>query len=175
MQCIHPATESAFMKRFIAAMSAMLLVLLGAQLVLAQYTPNGSLALSTSNPQPGAAVTVAGDGFAPDSEVRVTIESTPLLLATTVADGAGAFSVSVTIPADYSGSHRLVATGTDDAGSVRVLASAIVVGTPATDTLPSGDDPVVGSDPFVLAMAGFGIVIMTGVMLLIGRRRDADR
>lgn len=163
------------MKRFIAAMSAMLLVLLGAQLVLAQYTPNGPLALSTRNPQPGAALTVAGEGFAQASEVRVTIESTPLLLATTTADSSGAFSVSVTIPADYSGSHRLVATGTDGDGSVRVLATAITVGIPATDALPSGDVSVVGSDPIVLAMAGFGIVIMTGVMLLIGRRRDAGR
>lgn len=163
------------MKRLIAAMSAMLLVLLGSQLVLAQYTPSGPLELATLNPQPGAVMTVAGDGFASDSEVRVTIESTPLLLATTTADGSGTFSVSVTIPADYSGSHRLVATGTDGDGSVRVLATAIIVGIPATDALPSADVPVVGSDPFVLAVAGFGIVIMTGVMLLIGRRRDAGR
>jgi hypothetical protein len=163
------------MKRFIAATSALLLVLLGAQLVLAQYTPSGPLKVSSLNPQPGAAVTVAGDGFAPDSEVRVTIESTPVLLATTTADGSGAFSISVTIPAAFSGSHRLVATGTDADGSVRLLATSIIVGVPATDTLLQSDAPIVGSDPFVLALAGIGIVVMTTLMLFVGGRRGSRR
>jgi hypothetical protein len=117
------------MRRSIAAATGLLLLLvLGTQAVLAQYTPAGTLTLSTYSPPAGSTLTVSGTGFAPDSDVHLTIESTPLLLARATTDAAGAFSVAVTIPPSYAGHHSIVATGIDPQGSVRVLASTIEVG-----------------------------------------------
>jgi hypothetical protein len=162
------------MRRFIAASAAVLLLLLVSQAVLAQYEPTGPLTLSSTTPTAGGHLTVSGAGFASDSQVQVTIESEPVLLATVITDSAGAFTEVVTIPASLSGEHMIIATGTDPAGSVRVLASTVVVAAlsaPATSTsaVPATDRQ--GSDPIVLAIAGAGIVTMTGLLLVLTRRR----
>jgi titin len=163
------------MRRFITAAAATLLVLLAAQVALAQYQPAGTLSLSTTSPAAGASITVSGDGFAPVSEVRITIESEPVLLATVTTNAAGAFSVEVNIPRGMSGTHQIVATGIDPQGSVRVLATTIevrAVGVPDTSTIDP-DTTVRGSDALILAIAGFGIAILTAGLLLAMRRYGA--
>ena len=89
------------------------------------------------------------------------------------ADASGAFSTPLTIPASYAGQHTLLATGTDPRGSVRALTATIEVGTaatmPPTATLP-GSATVQGSDGLILAIAAAGIVLLTGVILLVLRR-----
>jgi hypothetical protein len=161
------------MRRFAIAATALLLLLFGAQAVLAQYGPNGSLTVTPANTTPGASVDVAGDGFAPSSTVHITIESTPVLLATVTADGAGAFTLSITIPMGYDGVHHIVATGTDAQDSVLVLQSSIMVtGAPSTNTLSQvGTDG--SSDLPILAFSGVGIVLLTAGVLLITRRQTA--
>lgn len=164
------------MSRFIAAATGLLLLLLGSQAVLAQYAPAGSLTLSTSSPPAGSTVTVAGTGFQPGSNVNVTIESTPQLLATVTTGASGDFSVDVTIPESFSGQHSLVATGMDPQGSVRVLASTIeissgVLGTQGTP--PPDTSPIRGSDGLILAIAAAGIVLLTGALFLVARRARA--
>ena len=160
------------MRRMIAVATGLLLLVLGTQVALAQYTPAGSLNLSTYQPAAGGTLTASGTGYAPDSNINLTIESTPLLLTSATAGASGAFSAQVTIPASYSGQHTLLATGTDPQGSVRVLTATIEVGTatmPPTATLP-GNAPVQGSDGLILAIAAAGIVLLTGVILLVLRR-----
>jgi titin len=164
------------MRRFITVAATTLLVLLAAQVALAQYQPVGTVGLSTTSPAAGASITVGGDGFAPASEVRITIESSPVLLATVTTNAGGAFSVEVTIPPGMSGTHQIVATGTDPEGSVRVLATTIqvraAVGVPDTSAIDP-DTTVRGSDALILAIAGFGIAILTAGLLLAMRRYGA--
>lgn len=165
------------MRRLIAASSAILLALLVSQAVLAQYEPIGPVTLSSTTPTAGGPLTVSGSGFAPNSDVQIIIESDPILLATVTADGSGAFSVEVTIPASLSGEHLIIATGIDPAGSVRVLGTTVVIApaptVPATSTGAAPEISRPGSDPVVFAVAGAGIVILTGVLLLATRRRES--
>lgn len=160
------------MRRFTIAVTAGLLLLLGAQVALAQYGTSGPVQVSTSNPAPGDSMTVTGSGYAGGSQVRITIESDPVHLATVTADSSGLFSTVVSIPTGFSGRHDIVATGIDPAGSVRVLASSIVVGTiPLPDT--STDAPPVGaarSDGLIFTGAGIGILAVACLLLLVNQR-----
>lgn len=161
------------MRRLIATSAALLVLLLVSQAVLAQYEPGGSLTLSPSTVLAGGQVTVSGTGFAPASPVQLTIDPDPAHLATVTTDGAGAFSAEVTIPASLSGEYTIVATGTDSVGSVLALSAVLSVttsGVPPTSTSPSSTSRS-GSDPMVLAIAGAGIVVMTGLVLLVATRR----
>jgi len=161
------------MRRLIAASAALLVMLLVSQAVLAQYQPGGSLALSPSTVAAGGQVTVSGTGFAPASQVQLTIDPDPSHLATVTTDAEGAFSAEVTIPTSLSGEYTVVATGTDPAGSVLVLSATLTVTAseaPPTTTSPADTSPS-GSDPIVLAIAGAGIVVMTGLVLLYATRR----
>ena len=157
--------------RFIGAATALLLFLLGSQAVLAQYGTQ-SLVLSSSTVTAGGTVTVSGGGFAGASEVKITIQSQPVLLATATTAANGNFSVVVTVPTSFSGQHTIVATGTDPAGSLLVLSAPITVASslPQTSTDPQLDRRSGASDPIVLAGAGAGIVVMTGLLLLAARR-----
>lgn len=162
------------MRRFIGGAAALLLILLGTQIVLAQYSPSGPLTVSTITPGPGDEVAVSGDGFAAGTEVRVTLESDPVLLATVTTDQTGAFAVRVTIPSDVSGAHQLVATGLDPSGSVRALVTAItILSAPRTDTVDPTTGPLRSSDGIVLGLAGLAIVGLTLVTLYVLKRRSS--
>lgn len=146
------------MKRILAAAAALLLMALGSQVALAQYQISGTLVLSSGTAGPGGDVTASGGGFAPVSPVQITIESTPVLLRTVTSDSDGAFSTTITIPDAFTGDHTISATGTDPAGSVRVLASPItVIAVPATSTA--------SDNTLVFAIVGAGIVALTGLLL----------
>jgi len=188
--------EESHGRRHVALAAALLLLVLGSQAVLAQYGPSGQLTVSDANPPAGAQITVSAEGFAPFAPVRVTIESSssaPQLLATVHTDGTGAFSGSVTIPASAIGPYSLTAPGTDASGSVFVLTAnievaAITVTSPAPTPAPTPASPPAptpaptpapgpgrpGSDALVVAIAGAGIVLITGVLLLLtyNRRRQ---
>ncbi len=162
------------MRRFLAASTVLVLFVLGSQVALAQYGPNGSLTLDRNQVVAGGTVQVTGTGFAPGTDVRITIESTPVLLATVTADVNGAFVADVKIPNGFSGQHTLIATGTDPQGSVRVLESPITVGTktatmPPTTTL-TGGILVRGSDAQLIGLAAALIVVVSLGSLALVRR-----
>jgi hypothetical protein len=165
------------MRRYVVFAAALLLLLLGSQAVLAQYGPGGQLTVSDANPPAGGEIVVTAEGFAPATPVQVTITSetsAPELLATVEADAAGAFSESVTIPENASGPYTLSATGTDVAGSVLVLTASIdvvAVTAPPTDTQPVTGTGRSSSDALVIAIAGAGIVLMTGFLLIVTHKR----
>jgi LPXTG-motif cell wall-anchored protein len=116
-------------------------------------------------------LTVSGTGFAPTSQVQVTIQSTSVHLASVTTDTAGSFSVNVAIPESVSGQQIISATGTDPSGSVRVLSATIAV---TAAKVPGSVDTTAsqqGFDPIIFAIAGAGIVLVTGLLLLAMRRR----
>ncbi len=163
------------MRKIIGSGAVLGLLLLVSQVAYAQYEPSGPLDLSATTPSAGSPVHLEGSGYAPNSAVTITIESTPKTLVTTTTDATGSFSVTVTIPGGYSGAHTLVATGVAPDGSVRTLASPIEVAVPDAPNTSAASEPVARqrADSFVLAFAGAGIAIVSLMTLMVIRRRSS--
>lgn len=75
-------------------------------------TQSPSITLSSNAVQAGTQVSVTGANFSPSSSVSITLHSDPVLLATVNTDSNGAFTSTVTIPANIPvGNHSMVASG----------------------------------------------------------------
>ena len=137
----------------------------------------GALVLSTDLPVAGGKLSVSGTGFAPQSSVDITFESTPIHLATARTDATGAFSVEVTIPSGASGEHQIVAAGEDAQGEPLVLtatvqitsASASAVTLPPTETTPAA--PPSGPTSGSIAVVLLALVAIMGGALAFARTR----
>ena len=82
--------------------------------VKSTYGSNPSGTLSTQTAAPGSNVDVSGSGFKPNTDVTITLHSTPVVLATVKANASGTFSATVTIPKDtVLGSHQIISSGLD--------------------------------------------------------------
>jgi len=133
----------------------------------ASYEPTGTVTVSHTAPAPGAAITVTGSGYAPLSQVTITIGTAQTVLSTVMTTADGSFSTSVTIPASLAGSQTLSATGLNPVGSTRVLAATLNVGgTPL---------PATGSDTTVLLVAGAVVVAVGAGLVVTSRRRTPVR
>jgi hypothetical protein len=67
-------------------------------------------------------------GFAPQSSVELELHSTPVKLASLVADPSGTINSVVTIPVDAAvGPHTIVAVGRSPAGMTRTVSASVVV------------------------------------------------
>lgn len=68
--------------------------------------------LSQASGVPGERFTVSGSGWAANELLTITFNSTPKVLATTVVDSGGRFTVNVKVPDDATtGAHTVVVTG----------------------------------------------------------------
>ena len=167
-----------------AVCCAALLLLAWPVTALAQYPPTSSeLTTSTSEASPGDPVTVSGDGFQPGTEVAITFESTPVLLATVRADAAGRFSTVVRIPMDATpGEHTLKATGLGADGRVRVLSARIFIrGTGPTVAVAPAATPATPRGPLSITglanlgmIVGIALVLMLLGLLMVARRRRRE-
>ncbi|MEV0568494.1 fibronectin type III domain-containing protein [Dactylosporangium sp. NPDC050588] len=123
---------------------------------------------------PGELFTVTGSGFAPHSTVKVAVYSTPIVLATTMTDGAGTFSAEVSVPEVVKGGpHTLVAAGVDTGGEPRFLTMAVTVAVEYEATAfgdAGGSVLAVTGDP-VGRTAGAGAALVIAGMLLVGASR----
>ncbi len=102
--------------------------------VAASYGTDPQGAIASKTVAPGDKVDVSGSGYQPNSDVTITLNSTPLLLATVKTNSSGTFSTKVTIPRNTSlGAHSLVIAGKDANGNaVSSVLSLSVVQIPAT-------------------------------------------
>jgi hypothetical protein len=113
---------------------------------------------------------VSGQGFRPNDNVEITIESTPRRLATVTADETGSFSTLVTIPSDIdAGSHTLKASGTAANDDVLVLSAPIDVQPSTSRELPRN------GAAFTIAFTAVGWVLIAAGLVLedFARRRRA--
>ena len=118
---------------------------------------------------PNSTVRITGGGYLPNSTVTLLAYSTPQVLTTTVADGAGNIDVTVTIPAGLAaGSHTLVAAGVDAQGNPRYLTLPITV---AGGTTGSGGLAYTGASVAVPAIGGLAALVVGGGLVVAGRRR----
>lgn len=101
----------------------------------------------------GAAITVTGSGFAPGEALEIWVLSTPVRVATLTADAGGAFSTTVTIPANVpAGTHTIEVRGT----STATVSSAITIRAVLAATGPASAN--VGWLALALIAAGTGLI-----------------
>ncbi len=88
-------------------------------------------------------LSMTSSGFVPGSTVSTILHSTPLVLATGVADANGVATLSVPIPASYAGqSHKLVIAGTYLAATTTATADgSVAASTPIPTSLLSRLEP----------------------------------
>lgn len=141
--------------------------------------------LSSSVGTAGGTIEVAAEGFAPGSEVEVWINSTPRRLAIVAADDTGSLEVTVTLPTDLVGNHRIRVVGTDALGEDIDVSAPIVISAAAADPVPGSVGVVPegaapdGSAPSALAFTGsepvtsmlVGVIAILAGLLLLGARR----
>lgn len=77
------------------------------------YPPNicATLSVSTTTPLVGESITVTGTHFDPNSTVRLELRPPGSTLGTAHSNAQGQFSIGVTMPANASGRHDIVAVG----------------------------------------------------------------
>ncbi|MGH9213812.1 MAG: hypothetical protein ACRD2C_24535 [Acidimicrobiales bacterium] len=141
-----------------------------------QYPPDvNSVTVSDTTPCPGDVVTVsgtvAGEGFEEGTTVVVTLDGATQL-GTPSVGADGTFSLDVTIPADLTGEHTIVATGT---GSDVSLSATFEVGdcdATTTTVAAGGSLPRTGSNSTMpLVRAGLALAAVGGVLLAIAAKR----
>jgi hypothetical protein len=94
--------------------------------------------------------------------------STGTVLASTVADSLGTLHAAVTIPADVSGPHTMVAIGYRSDGALRVLGLSVTVDSSALAA--TGSPPLAG----ILAV-GTGLVAASALFLTAGYAMPPNR
>jgi hypothetical protein len=128
---------------------------------------SASVSVSASCVEAGGTLGVFGEGFAPNAEVRLSLESDAVLLGFAQADASGALSASVTVPGGVSaGQHTLRADSATDSAF-----AAVQVGCGTAGGGGGG-----GLSETGVAVAGFGalaVALLAGgaLLLLVGRRR----
>jgi LPXTG-motif cell wall-anchored protein len=134
------------------------------------------MALSKSTVAPGESVRVSSSGWKPRSSVRIELHSSPVLLGTFRADGAGTISASVTIPTNTPGGHHtLVAYGVDPAGkSASVSARIDVTGGGKAVNASTVPLPRTGAEIALTVLSGIALTGLGGLVAAAGRRRRRD-
>ncbi len=132
---------------------------------------DGTLDVADTTLAPGADVPIQGAGYAANSEITISIESTPRTLDRVRAGTDGAFSLAVTIPTDIpAGEHTLKATGVTQDGATRVLAMPITV---AGSTTAAGELAFTGGRTIAALTVGLTLLALGGAVLFVTRRRMA--
>lgn len=121
----------------------------------------------------GEEITMSGGGFAPGAVIVLTIESDPVKVGETEADGRGDFRTTVTIPADLAdGRHTLKATGDSPDGGTLVLAAQVRLSV-ASDT---GDELATTGTGAAVLLSLAGLLLVGGIgVLAVTRRRPESR
>lgn len=131
------------------------------------------LLLSRSVVAAGESVGVAGSGYAPGADVKVSAAG--VTLASVAADPAGAFSTDVVIPRSVpSGTHEVTAAGAGAGGGTQVLSASLTVTGGASRSASLGDalPRTGGGDGLVpMTVAGAGLLGIGSAAAVAARRR----
>jgi hypothetical protein len=123
--------------------------------------------LSVGSPAAGGTTIVGGSGFGPNTSVSVTIFSTPVLLATVVADANGSVSQSVQIPSGPGfgpgTSHTIQLSGTSPSGAAMVESLALTLAGTSSGGLPLTGHDILPYSVGALALIGVGAAIVVSV------------
>ena len=149
------------------------------------YTEQPTLHLGATDVSWGSRLDVSGHGFAPGTDVVVTLHSDPVVLGELPAGADGRFDLAATIPEVDPGAHEITAEGVDAYGAPLSMAVDLNVAGGATPTTPAApgdpsatdaagaaDDtlPQTGTDPISLLLVGIGLLVVGGGLTLSRRR-----
>jgi len=116
----------------------------------------------------GQELRIVGGGFLPGSEVIITIESEPIVVAVTTADANGEIDISVLVPAGVpTGDHTFKAAGDSAVGGRLVLEKPVTVapaGAPMAAVDSAGGSSGLQSKLLIGALA-FGLAAAVGAWL----------
>lgn len=131
-----------------------------------------TLSVADTTVEPGDDVPVSGSGFAANSQIVITIESTPRTLDRVQADADGTFSVEVAIPIDMpAGQHTLKASGVTPDGAPQVLSTPITVAGDAVGEVERL--AFTGVNAAAAVAVAVTLMVLGGGALLVTRRRTA--
>jgi hypothetical protein len=102
------------LRTFLAlALASACLIVAGPAAQAVAYPPTicPTIAVSTTTPLVGEAITVSGVNFTANAHVRLELHTKVYVLANVTTSAQGTFSTSVTMPAGVVGSHTIVAIG----------------------------------------------------------------
>lgn len=124
--------------------------------------PTGQLTLN-GPAVAGATLTVTGTGLIPNTSAEVLLFSDPVRLGRAVTDASGSLSLSITIPASFSGPHTLAVVqydpATDTTSGQRLEINVVEASLPVTGNSTS---------PTNIVIVTIALGLMTG---LVVRRR----
>ncbi|MBS1674619.1 MAG: hypothetical protein JSS74_11725, partial [Actinobacteria bacterium] len=125
----------------------------------------GQLKLGSSSVSAGGSITIAGSGLEENEKVALELHSTPVSLGSATSDADGAFSATVTIPANTTpGEHHVVAILAD--GS-QITAALTVV---AAGSVAGGGLALTGADSGSFLLLAV-VLLALGLGLVVARRR----
>lgn len=171
------------MRRVFVISALTALLLMSAVPAFAQdYPPEAaSCTMSPTVVDPGDTVAVDCEGWAPDSEVEVTVFSGHgEVLGSAETDDDGDLSVDVTLPSDLApGDHTLRLSGTNAQGEEQDVDLAFTVRGAAAQPEPDRPDaaaglPATGKDSVLFGVLALGLFTAGGGALYAARRRNAE-
>lgn len=163
------------LRRFVFVLGALLLVGIGFGLpAQAGYTPPAGISIDKPVVDPGAAVTVTGEGCAAGVEVTILLGETQVATVTTGEDGT--FSATFDVPVGTAaGTYTVDAVDC----TVEVLSTTLTVraaAATATTAATSSTLPVTGSSSTeTLLRVGVVLLACGGLLAFAARRRAATR
>lgn len=114
-----------------------------------------------------ARITMELPGWAPNSNVDVTLNSDPIPLGSFRADATGTVRLDVPVPAEAPpGDHTIVAVGIDPTGAPRTASRSIVL-----ESETAGVLAFTGSNPQALVGLGALLIAVGAAGTLAARRR----
>lgn len=170
---MHLTRSARFLAMVITIVAALALATPSAH---AQDYPGGAtFATSDSNPVCGTSINLTGEGFAPSTEVTLTVGGQTIGTVTT--DASGNFTFPWTVPCSQIGSITVVASdGTTTLNTALNVRSATTTTTtrPATPGGTSGGSslPRTGSDSSMFIRVGVLLLTVGGLLVLGSRKRS---
>lgn len=135
----------------------------------APYQGGAAISVSDRTPAPGGLVEIRCDGFRANSNVDIFFRSTPILLASVLADANGSVAASVKIPTEATGVHTIevVGIGSDSGPLTRAVTVTVLTG--SGGDVPQAESPA--SSTSDLASTGWTVdsaIIAAVVAIALG-------
>lgn len=108
----------------------------------------------------GTSLTISGDGYQPDTDLGVWLNSSPTYLGSTQTKSNGAFNFDVTIPGDFDlGEHVLQVEGTVVAELPQSTFIGLLVLDRSGPELPETGQSVPTSLAFLMVTVGLALLV----------------
>ncbi len=121
----------------------------------------------------GGTFSVSSDGWAPGSQVEVTLLSTPVVLGTLTADSTGHVEGTFPVPAGTTpGAHTVQVDGHDPSGAPRTVTFALTVTPSSAGTAPAL--AFTGGSSRWPAVLGFAAVSVGALLIFASRKRRSS-